>query len=199
MRSFLLVISMVLGACGGGKVNSDDAAAMAYRGLDSAVDRGMKLGLQGFNQATSANIDPQSEAGDLAGTMTITGQADQGASANKGLRLAMLLVGYEDIGDADTDTNSEVLITYDTDPNALPALDLQLKNIPNGTVDGTLVGDFALSGDLTGTVTLDLAISGTIVEDSANPGYVRRQALSTTVTGTATNDSGGVYDVNVTL
>lgn len=198
MRGFLTGVLIALAGCSG-KVNSDDAATLAYVGLDGAVERGMKLGLQGFNEASSANIDPQSEAGDLAGTMTITGQADQGSSANKGLRLQMLLEGYRDLGDVDTDSKSEVLITYDTDPAALPALDLQLKNIPNGTVEGTLVGDFAMTGDLEGVVTLDLAISGAIVEDTAHAGYVVRESGSTAVTGTATNDAGGVYDVNVTL
>jgi hypothetical protein len=76
-----------------------------------------------------------------------------------------------------------------------PALTLQLKNIPNGTYDGTLVGAYQMSGDLMGTVQLDLAMSGTIEDDGT--GKVRRKAGTTVVTGTATSASG-TYQVNLT-
>lgn len=199
MNKFLALASIVLAGCGAGDVSSDREAELAYLGLDGAVDRALRLGLDGFNEASSANIDAQSEPGDLAGTMTITGQADQGSSANKGLRLEMLLEGYTDLADIDDDENAEVLITYDTDPAALPAIDLQLKDMPDGTLDGTLIGDFLMTTDLEGVATFDLTIAGTTEEDPANAGYVRRVDGATTVTGTVTNDAGGRYAVDVTL
>ena len=70
--------------------------------------------------ASSANIPEQTGAGELSGTMTISGQVDQGASANKGMRLEMSLAGdYADvILEGDTD------VIYNGGPAALdiPAL-----------------------------------------------------------------------------
>lgn len=185
-----------LGACGGGQVSSEDEAAMAYLGLDGALERALDLGMQGFNQATSANIDPQTGNGDVSGTMTVTGQADQGASDNKGLRLEVALVDYADLGDVDADSDSEIAITYNTDPAALPAFDLQLKNIPTGTLEGTIGGLFNMTGDLEGTVTLALNVAGTLQDDGS--GGVSRAPGTTHITGTATNDGGGEYAVDVT-
>ena len=54
------------------------------------------LGFAGFNAASSANIPPQMTTGDVAGTLTVTGQVDQGASSNKNMRLVEALVGYQD-------------------------------------------------------------------------------------------------------
>ena len=84
---------------------------MAYLGLDPSVDKAITLGFAGFNAASSANISPQSADGGVSGTMTVTGQVDQGTSANKGMRLADALSNYSDDGH----------VTYNTDSNALPA------------------------------------------------------------------------------
>jgi len=55
----------------------------------------MQLGFDGFNSASSANIATQTAAGAKSGTLTVTGQVDQGASANKGMRLQVALAsGY---------------------------------------------------------------------------------------------------------
>jgi hypothetical protein len=195
MRKLFWCVFLV--GCGGGNVSSEDEAAMAYLGLDTALDRALGLGLQGFNAADSANLDPQTGAGDETGTMTITGQADQGASDNKGLRLEVALVDYSDLVDVDEDEDEEVSITYDTDPEApLPAFDLQLRNIPNGTLEGTIGGAFIMSGDLEGPVTLALDVTATIEDDGS--GGVVRTAGSTHVTGIATTSSGGEFTVDVT-
>jgi aryl-alcohol dehydrogenase-like predicted oxidoreductase len=65
-------------------------------GLDNAVEKSIKLGFDGFDSASSANISPQTANGDEHGTLTITGQVDQGASANKGMRLRVGMVAYND-------------------------------------------------------------------------------------------------------
>lgn len=78
-----------------------------------------------------------------------------------------------------------------------PALTLSLRNIPNGTFEGTLLGTFQMTGDLEGDVTLNLTMSGQIEDDGT--GKVRRKAGTTTVKGTATSGDGGEYQVNVTL
>ncbi|MFT3693861.1 MAG: hypothetical protein QM831_12020 [Kofleriaceae bacterium] len=170
-------------------------ARRAYLGLDASVEKSITLGFAGFNDATSANIPTEQDTGDAAGTLAITGQVDQGASSNKGMRLAVDMVGYSD-GPFEIDSDHHTwTITYDTDAASFPALDMMLKNIPTGTITGTLIGTYHLSGDLTGDVDLDLTIAGTLQD--AGGGTVTR-AAGTTITGTATQGDG-VYNVSVTL
>ncbi|MDP2317029.1 MAG: hypothetical protein Q8P41_29320 [Pseudomonadota bacterium] len=195
MKRIPLYFSLAaLAACNPKGLNSEAEAELAYVGLDQAVTRGLALGLQGFNAASSANIDPQEEEGAVSGTMIITGQADQGASVNKGLRLFMELEDYSDtLGEDDAEDAPDVL--YDTDSAALPALTLSLRDIPDGTLEGTLVGTFAMAGILAGGVHLDLALSGTI-EDDGSGGTVRTPG-ALHVTGTASSDYGD-FPVDVT-
>lgn len=181
----LLVVS--LSACGGGVGSSEDAER-AYLGLDGSIDKAMQLGFDGFNAASSANIDPQSTTGDETGTLTISGKVDQGASSNKTMTLDEALVDYSDDG----------LLTYDTTPGALPVLDLKLSKIPDGTISGTLAGAFQMSGELEGAVTLSLSIAGELQPNAIDPALVERKPGTTHVTGTAVSDYG-TYDVDVTL
>jgi hypothetical protein len=182
--SSILVVPLLIAACGGG-VSSNEDAMKAYLGLDPSVDKAITLGFAGFNSASSANISPQSADGGVSGTMTVTGQVDQGASANKGMRLLDALSNYSDDGK----------ISYSTDSNALPALTINLKNIPNGTLDGSLNGSFAMSGGLSGPVSLALTFTGQIAAGPNNT--VVRQTGTTHVIGTATS-SAGTYNVDVT-
>lgn len=186
-----LLLVLLTTACKG--VNSEQEAARAWLGLDAGVTRAVNLGLDGYSAASSANIDPQMADGDLAGTMTVSGQVDQGSSDNKELRLEVALDGYLD---HTVDGDLEFAVIYDTNPDALPNLDVSLRGIPDGTLEGTLVGDFAMSEDLVGVVTLDLAIAGEI-EPGVDDVGVAQTAGSTHVTGTATSDFG-VYDVDLT-
>ena len=149
------------------------------------MDKAITLGFDGYNSASSANISPQSADGGVSGTMTVTGQVDQGTSANKGMRLFDALSGYSDDGH----------ITYGTDANALPALTINLKGIPTGTLDGSLNGAFAMTGAESGQVTLALTFAGQI--ESGPNNTVVRKAGTTHITGTATSASG-TYTVDVT-
>ena len=171
-------------ACGNG-VNSTEDAKKAYLGLDPSVDKAITLGFAGFNAATSANINPQSADGGVSGTMTVTGQVDQGVSANKGMRLLDALSNYSDDGQ----------LKYNTDQAALPALTINLKGIPNGTLDGSLNGSFMMSGGLSGQVSLALSFSGQIQSGPNNT--VVRAPGTTHITGTATSPAG-TYNVDVT-
>src|SRR5258708_4492138 len=91
-RSALLFTPLAAAsACGGADsgggtppaaVQSEADARAAYLGLDPSIDRAIGLGFDGFNSASSANISPQTGKGALAGTLTVTGQVDQGASPN---------------------------------------------------------------------------------------------------------------------
>lgn len=198
MRTVHLILPLLLAACGSGKISSDQEAEYATIGLNQAISRALKLGLDGFNAATSANIDAQTEAGDVSGTMTVTGQADQGSSDNKGLRLDVALDAYADLEDVNEDDDDELLITYDTDDAALPSIDLQLKGMPDGTLSGTLVGAFFMSGDLEGEADLNLSLEGTTEEDPGQAGYAQRVEGATAVTGTATSGDGR-YDVDLML
>src|SRR6516164_1646408 len=92
-----LTLVGVFAACGGG-VNSTDDARKAYLGLDPSVDKAITLGFQGFNTASSANISPQTANGTKTGALTVTGQVDQGASSNKGMRLNTAYTTYSDDG-----------------------------------------------------------------------------------------------------
>ena len=184
MRSSSILVVSLLAACGNGVSSSADAEK-AYLGLDPSVDKAITLGFAGFNSASSANISPQSADGGVAGTMTVTGQVDQGSSANKGMRLNDALSNYSDDGK----------VTYNTDPNALPALTINLKNIPTGTLDGSLNGSFAMSGGLSGQVSLALTFTGQLAAGPNNT--VVRQPGTTHITGTATSQAG-TYPVDVT-
>ena len=171
--------------CGDEGVSSEEDARRAYLGLDIMVGKAMDLGFAGFNAASSANIPPQTTAGKVKGTLNITGQVDQGSSDNKGMRLKVELIDYQD--------DSTIKAVYATEA-ALPALDLQLKSIPTGTLSGTLVGTFLMTGDLKGKVTLNLTMNGQLQGDKTK---VERKPGTTTVTGTATSDYG-TYAVNIT-
>ncbi|MGZ6162541.1 MAG: hypothetical protein ACXWLS_04355, partial [Myxococcaceae bacterium] len=113
-------------------------------------------------------------------------QIDQGVSANKGMRLNEALSIYSDDGK----------VTYNTDAVALPALTINLKNIPTGTLDGSLNGSFLMSGGLSGQVSLTLNFAGQI-EPGADGGTVVRKPGTTHITGTATSPAG-TYNVDVT-
>lgn len=192
-----LFLAVSLTACGDDEVSSDEQARRAYLGLDESVSKALQLGFAGFNAASSANIPLQSATGAAAGTLVITGQVDQGSSANKGMRLRVGMVDYSDGDIAVSEDEDPVNITYasTTDTATQPELNLQLRNIPNGTFTGTLMGTFTMTGDLEGQVTLNLAMTGEIEDDGT--GKVRRKAGSTRVTGTATSGDG-VYNVDIT-
>ncbi len=194
MKTLAWLALALLAACGSDTVSSAQGARLAYLGLDGAIDRALTLGLQGFNAAQSANIAPQTGNGDVSGTLTVTGQVDQGASVNKELRLKTAFVTYQDRvsgGDA-----GATHITYDTDAAALPALGLSLRNIPNGTFTGTLAGKVHMSGDLKGDVTLALTFTGNLQAVPGGQG-VQRAPGTTHVTGTATSDYG-TYTIDLT-
>ncbi|MDQ3367874.1 MAG: hypothetical protein M3680_20815 [Myxococcota bacterium] len=200
----LSLVALLGAACGGDDgIDSDEEARRAYLGLDSSLGKSLTLGFAGFNSATSANIAPQMTTGILAGTLVISGQVDQGASDNKGMRLQVGMIDYNDGTLILEEEDLEIDITYNTptDLTLQPKLALNLRSIPAtsasapGTLSGTLVGDYAMTGDLEGTVSLNLMITGSIVHDGTG---VIRAVGTTTVTGTA-NSGDGTYDVSLTL
>jgi hypothetical protein len=179
--------------CGSNNVSSDDDARRAYLGLDGSIDKAIDLGFEGFNAAQSANISTENAGGVIGGTIAVNGQVDQGVSANKQMRLNITMAGYTDIRG----------FTYDTGELAdgsvaLPALDLSLQGIPNGTLSGSLAGTFRMSGDLSGPVTLSLMINGDLAPtpDGGSRTVVRKPG-TTHVTGTAISPAG-TFSVDVT-
>src|SRR5215217_3643675 len=92
--AFTLFMSAGLTACGDDEVSSDEQARRAYLGLDESVSKALQLGFAGFNAASSANIPAQSAPGGVSGTLFISGQVDQGASTNKGMRLRVGMATY---------------------------------------------------------------------------------------------------------
>jgi hypothetical protein len=195
-RAVAVLVAAVLASCGKG-VGSEESARRVYLGLDRAIDRAINLGFDGFNAATSANIPPQSAPGDVAGTLTVTGQVDQGASDNKQMRLRTAFAMYTDsVSDGDGGQIATRLV-YDSRDAALPQLDMSLRSIPSGTVTGTLNGTLTVSGDLSGEVTLALAFSGRIEPVPGTTDRIRRVAGSTTITGMVRSQYG-TYNVNLT-
>lgn len=205
--SLLVLTSALTIGCGGDdEVDSDEQARRAYLGLDDSIAKSITLGFAGFNAASSANIDAQTAMGTKAGTLTVTGQVDQGSSDNKGMRLNVGMVGYDDGDVVINEDGDTVHIVYDTAADAAnqPYLNMSLKNIPTGTLDATLtsntsmLGVYTLTGDIEGTLTLNLTISGTLMA-GPDVGDVLRVPGTTTVTGTATNSDGGVYEIMLTI
>jgi hypothetical protein len=197
----------VLGACSSDDgISSDEQARRAYLGLDGSIAKSITLGFDGFNAASSANIDPQMATGDAmpGGTLTITGQVDQGSSANKGMRLYVGMVAYTDGPIKINDKGDTIKVTYDTSTTQTdqPYLQMMLKNIPTGTLDGTLdsggtmTGVYHLSGDIKADVSLDLTFMGTLMAGPNNT--VVRVPGSTHVTGAATSGDG-MYTVDLTI
>ena len=156
-------------------------------GLDSSVDKAITLGFAGFNEvagAPGANIAAQGADGGVSGTLTVTGQVDNGASSNKTMRLVETLSNYSDNGQ----------VSYNTDASAVPQLTMDLKNIPTGTLDGTLNGSFMMSGQLSGQVSLALTFHADL--EAGADGGVQRKAGTTHITGTATSPAG-TYNVSI--
>jgi hypothetical protein len=194
-----LIYSLILlAACSSNDVDSDEQARRAYLGLDTSIEKSLALGFDGFNSASSANISPQVTTGTKAGMLTITGQVDQGASANKGMRLRVGMVAYTDGPIEVNDNHDTIEVTYDTatDMTTQPALTLMLMGIPTGTLNGTLMGTYHLTGAIKGDVTLNLTFAGHLQD--AGGGKVTRAPGTTMVTGTATQGDG-VYNVALTL
>lgn len=194
----ILTTTVVAAACGSDDIDSDEQARRAYLGIDPSIEKSLALGFAGFNSAQSANISPQMATGTGTGMLTITGQVDQGASANKGMRLYVGMVTYSDGKVTINDKGDTITITYDTSTDMLmqPFLSLSLRNIPDGTFTGTLMGTYHMTGDLEGDATVNLMLSGQI-QSNGSGGTVRKPG-STMVTGTATSGDG-TYNVNVTI
>jgi hypothetical protein len=185
LRTFALLCAGLC-ACGGG-VSSDDQARQAYLGLDGSIDKAIQLGFAGFNAASSANIPAQTASGTMSGTLTITGQVDQGASANKGMRLQAEYLTYSDDG--------KIAYSAVAGSNTELGMTLQGYNMPDGSLSGTMNKTLMMSGDLSGSVTLTLSFVGTTEYDGVTH-IVSRKAGTTHITGTATSGDG-VYQVDI--
>lgn len=199
----LLAAAVVLsGACGSDDVSSEEDARLAYMGLHVMIDKAVNLGLEGYNEADSANIADQEGEGDVEGRIVVGGQVDQGVSDNKELRLDIELEAYRDeLIDESEEGEGEPVdleIRYDSDDEVLPGAEISLRNIPDGTFAGELVGSFHMEGDLEGEVYLDLEIEGELEEIEGSDGDVRRAPGETSVAGTAESRYGD-FEVDFTI
>ena len=196
-----ILVASTAGACSDSDaIDSDEQARRAYLGLDTSIEKSIQLGFDGYNSASNANIPEQNSSGDATGTLTITGQVDQGVSANKEMRLYIGMVDYSDgtvLVDADGD-EIEIDITHQTSEVQMeqPYLQLSSKDIPDGTFTGTLTGLYLLAGDLNGEVELDLTMSASLQD--VGGGVVGRVPGSTTITGTAVSGDG-LYEVELSI
>jgi hypothetical protein len=198
--SFALATCLGLAAGCGSGIDSDEEARRAYLGLDVSIEKSLILGFDGFNAASSANIDPQATVGNVTGTLTISGQVDKGQSMNKEMRLRVGMIRYSDGYLVIDDEETDILIVYDTstDTTMQPYLQLSLRDYPNGTFTGTLTGVYRMTGSLEGDAMVNLTLSGMTEEDGVGTGKVKRKLGTTTITGTASTGDGS-YEVDLTL
>jgi hypothetical protein len=201
MWNGIFVVVFLLGACGSDNsksVDSNEQARRAYLGLDKSISKSLALAFAGYDAASNANIPTETAMGDATGTLTITGKVDKGNISQLSMSLGQAMAKYSDgkfIYDAPK--SDMIAITYDTTADATqPSLSLKLNGSAGNTINGTLVGDYTMTGDLQGTVTLDVMLSGTF---SGSGNTIMRVVGSTHVTGTAANSSGGMYTIDVML
>lgn len=194
-KSLVATVALLQGLAGCGGVASEDDARIASLGLNTMVSEVLALGLAGFAAADSANIPPQSADGADSGSIDVAGQVDQGASANKGLRLQVTLADYAEttIDDPTTDEVEELELLYSTPDDDTLAVDLSLRNIPDGTLTGTIAGDARITGDLEAEIDVALSLSGGLESDGT--GGTQRTTGTTSVTGTVTSANGS-FDVD---
>ena len=143
-----LALGMAVDGLGGGTEVAGRALEEAGP-QDGRADQVGGAGFQGVDPAAAAALGRELEGGAEVGQGPVGGQVDQGASANKGMRLDVTLVEYQDLPATDED----LLIIYDTD--VAPSLDLSLRSIPDGTLTGTLTGEFVMTGEIEGPVVLE--------------------------------------------
>ncbi len=194
LAAFLLVMASSACSDDSNAVSNTENAKRAYLGLDLSVDKAIQLGMQGFNQASSANISPQTASGNVAGTLVVDGQVDQGASANKTMNLTTTYTGYEDAPSLPND-GGLLHVVYDGAASTT-TLSMKLMSIPTGTFSGSFTQTLRMSGDLRGDVTLALTFSGDL-QQVGTTDQIQRKPGTTHITGTATSPYG-VYQVEVT-
>lgn len=197
-----LAFACLLAACGSDNksVNSDTQAQQAFVGLNKSISKSLALAFTGYNAASNANIPMEMDVGDAGGTVTISGQVDKGNCSQLSMNLTQAMAKYSD-GKVvwDPPKMDMVTVTYDTTADATqPALGMKLNASAGDSLNGTLMGDYTMSGDLKGTVTLDVMFSGTF-SGTCTGGTLMRVVGSTHVTGTAVNSSGGMYTIDVML
>jgi hypothetical protein len=196
----LVLFAVVATGCGDGDdIDSDEEARRAYLGLDGSVAKSITLGFDGFNAATNANIPDQTTDGTAGGTLTIGGKVDAGTSTNKVMTLSVGMVAYTDGPFVINDDDDTIEVVYDTDVDVAlqPVINMKLQDFPTGTIEGTLIGTYSLSGGVEGEVTLNLAFTGDL--EDLGDGDVGRVAGSVHVTGTAVTPNDGSFTVDVTL
>jgi len=192
----VVLLALVSLACDDSSaVSNEESARRAYLGIDLSVDKAIQLGMQGFNEATSANISPQTAAGDVAGTLVVAGHVDQGSSANKTMNLTTTYTGYEDAPATAPNDGGVLHIVYDGAPTTT-TLSIKLMSIPDGTFSGTFDQTLQMTGDLEGEVTLSLTFAGDLQPVGATS-QIERKPGTTHITGTATSRFG-TYQVDVT-
>jgi hypothetical protein len=115
-------------------VNSEEDARKAYLGLDTSVDKASPWDSPD-SMPLPARTSIRSADGGSVGHHDRDRPGRPGRIANKEMRLFDALSNYSDDGK----------VKYGTDQAALPALNMSLKGIPNGTLDGSLNGSFMMS------------------------------------------------------
>jgi hypothetical protein len=175
MRLASLVLPLLVIGCGM-DVGSTADAQRAYQGLETSVERAISLSVSSLGNAAA-----RTAKGRVSGALRL-GEPVQHDSA--GARFLAALSRYSDDGE----------IVYSTDPDAPPAVTLDVRNVSRGALDGTIEGSFLMSGAERGQVSLLLAFS-TAVAPGPGGALVRRPG-TTRITGTATSPSGA-YHVDV--
>ncbi len=185
MKHLVVVVLVAAAAgCSDSPSSVSPEAQTAYLGIDDSIGRAIDSALFGVNTSMTENLDPRSVPGLKQGQVVVLGQVDQGTAAAKSLRVDTDYTGFSDDG----------TVIYDTNPASPPLLALELHSVPYGTLTGTFLGVFTLSGALTGTMTVNLTFDGQLQPAGNN---VERVLYSTQVSGTAVSAYGS-YVVDFT-
>lgn len=178
-----LVAVLALSGCGDDGLADQEKVIVIYDNFQPSIEKIIENGLLAKDASTSgANITPITADGDIAGLMTIGGQVAQSSSNNENLKLWVQLDAY---GDTE-------LVVYQTDnasDDSKLQFTLQISSQPEDNVmNGSIVGDIAVSGEVEGTGTLALTFVSDLEDDDNNLSVICSHVTGTVSSGDATSN-----------
>ncbi len=183
---FGFVVALVGPACQCGPSEAEQRERALIL-VDRAVDKALGLGLAGLADAVDGGLGPRSEAGDLQGSMTVSGTADALDAGEQSLHLRVQMTDYSDIPKED-----DVDVRFDSYASAPPRLELVLKDAPAGTFKGSFKGLLKASGQLEDNADVSVTLSGLLEEVAGAPGRTQRKDGTVRIVGSVSLSGGSI-------